>query len=68
MSITFEEGQDALIEDVEWMVETGESGINIPRRLGTAPSSLTKRLRRAGRPDLAAYIDREISRDRRRSA
>ena len=43
-----------IIEDVEWMLDTGEAPERIPQRLGTTPAALTKRMRRAGRPDLAA--------------
>jgi hypothetical protein len=44
---------DAVVEDVEFLVDSGLSWDNITTRLGiTNPDSLDRQLRRAGRPDL----------------
>lgn len=45
-----------LIEDVEWLIETGEYPPRAARRLGTTQQALERRLRRAGRHDLANYF------------
>ena len=47
----------ALIEDFEWMLANGDSPAQIVLRLGTNPEALERRLHRAGRPDLAAYLN-----------
>lgn len=49
----------ALVEDVEWLLESGESVWEIARRVypGKSPKSLSKRLRSAGRCDLAVLFD-----------
>lgn len=44
----------ALIEDVEWLLESGEHPGNIVPRVGKPSSNaLSRSLARAGRPDLA---------------
>lgn len=42
----------ALVEDVEFLLKTGETFAVTAQRLGLKPSSLQTALRRAGRPDL----------------
>lgn len=44
----------AFIEDVEWMLGTGESVEIIAYRLGSTVNAIEVRLRRAGRDDLAS--------------
>lgn len=41
-----------LVEDVEWMVRSGEVLVNAARRLGITQASLVRRLDRLGRGDL----------------
>lgn len=56
--------RDALVEDAQWLVDTGECWSQAVVRLGYPghPISLERRLRRAGRPDIiAALRSREIS-------
>jgi hypothetical protein len=48
----------SLIEDVEWLLETGTTPNTIPERVGLAPASLERRLRRHDRDDLANAIRR----------
>jgi hypothetical protein len=50
---------DALIEDVQWMLDTREHPVNVARRLGRTVNALEKALRRAGRHDLARHFDSE---------
>lgn len=45
-----------LIEDVEWMVATGEHPARMATRLGVTVRSLERRLLRADRRDLAGYV------------
>lgn len=52
----------AIIEDVEWMRDSGESPSIMATRLHTTVEALEKRLLRAGRPDLAAIFWRERQR------
>lgn len=56
----------ALIEDLEWLLEQGESHANIAERLGSSPTALARRLHRAGRHDLARPFGRLANAERRR--
>lgn len=48
------------VEDIEWMVTTGENITGACRRLGRTRQSLDRALKRAGRPDLyLALVARE---------
>ena len=48
---------DDLVEDVEWMLRSGETHpAAIAARTGISLPSLRKALRRAGRPDLADQL------------
>jgi hypothetical protein len=56
----------ALIEEVEFLLNSGESPASIPRRLGyDNPRSLERRLQRAGRNDLAAIVRPKFDEARR---
>lgn len=47
----------AIIEDLEWLIGAGVTGHELARRVGYEnPCSLIRRLRRAGRHDLAARL------------
>lgn len=48
--------REALIEDVEWMAETGECLTGAARRLGRNPEALATTLQRFGRIDLARAL------------
>lgn len=48
-----------LIEDVEFMLEAGESPAMIAARLHTTPAALEQRMRRNGHPDLARPFEAE---------
>ena len=58
---------DELIEDVEWMLATGESLEMIAQRCGLKPGTLAKRLERAGRLDLSPRFNGLAKRLRQRS-
>lgn len=45
---------DQDVEDFEWMFSHGETPERAAQRMGRKPQALEKRMRRAGRPDLAA--------------
>ena len=45
-----------LIEDLEFLRKTGEHPANAARRLGYDPRTLERRLMRAQRKDLAAWV------------
>lgn len=47
-----ETGSPLVIEDVEWMVETGEHVLGAAQRTGRSVAALEKALERAGRRDL----------------
>ena len=47
----------ALVEDVEWLLSTGEHPDRIATRLGMTRHALTQAMRRAGRRDLANPLD-----------
>ncbi|WP_122262187.1 hypothetical protein [Ornithinimicrobium cerasi] len=49
----------ALIEDVEWLIETREHPAMIAARTGFTTPALHQALRRAGRRDLATYFNVE---------
>lgn len=54
------EQRAALIEDTEWLLDSGETTQRIATRLGYGkPDSLAKRLRAAGRFDLARRLTRQ---------
>lgn len=53
-----------VIEDVEFMLATGEHPARIIKRLDTTPWALAVRLNRAGKRDLARIIEREAKRGR----
>jgi hypothetical protein len=54
----------ALLEDIEWLLESGEPPQAIAARLGYAkPASLARRLSRHGRADLAAIYWRVARRE-----
>lgn len=55
----------ALVEDVTFMVAHGEHPARVAHRLGKTVPGLNTALRRAGRPDLAAYFHNE---ERRKKA
>ena len=55
-----------LIEDVEWMLATGEVPCNVATRLGMTPHAIEKAMRRAGRRDLAAPFSVEHRTQRRK--
>lgn len=57
-----------LIEDIQWMLTTGESVEQIPRRLGMTTAAIEKRLRRAGASDLARLFNTSAFRQRNRIA
>lgn len=57
-----------LVEDVEWMRDTGENPINWARRVGMNNNALAQRLHRAGRRDLARLVDQAVREDKRRVA
>lgn len=46
------------VEDVEFLVSTGETAPAIAARLGRAPATLSRALYRAGRADLARPFER----------
>lgn len=46
----------AFIEDVEWLIDTGESAEMAARRLGCNPAAIVSRLDGNGRSDLASYF------------
>ena len=48
----------ALVEDVEWMRDAGESAVMACQRLGRHPDTIARHMRRMGRADLARYMDR----------
>lgn len=50
------EARRALIEDVEWMAETGECLTGAAERLGRNPEALATTLQRFGRVDLARTL------------
>jgi hypothetical protein len=56
-----------LIEDVEWLLKSGEYPPRVAQRVGRTPGGLCKLLRRAGRPDLANPFE-PYRPDRRRTA
>jgi hypothetical protein len=45
-----------LIEDIEWLIQQGESVASICTRFGMAADAIERRLHRHGRRDLAAYF------------
>lgn len=54
--------RQALIEDVEWMVSTGETHAeSVAFRLGTTPKVLVRKLERYGKHDLIAQIEGRYS-------
>ena len=58
-SLTFWLKASAFIEDVEWLLDGGESPQEVATRLGYSKlSSLSRRLHRHGRHDLAALFER----------
>jgi hypothetical protein len=46
----------SLVEDVEWLVETGAPPETIPDRVGMTRDALQRRLYRMGRTDLANFL------------
>lgn len=53
-----EERTAQVVEDVLWLIETGETPLRWPERVGSpSHSALNQMLRRAKRPDLAAMLD-----------
>lgn len=50
----------ALVEDLEWMLGTGESPVMAAHRAGSTPGALARKLHRAGRHDLAVHFDRAV--------
>lgn len=46
-----------LVEDVEWMLDGGDTPTQILTRLATTPTAIARRLYRAGRPDLARLFN-----------
>lgn len=53
-----EERTAQVVEDVQWLHETGESPIRWPKRVGSpSHGALNQTLRRAGRQDLAKRLD-----------
>lgn len=54
-----EAARQALLEDIEFMLATGESPAMVATRLHTTTVALEGRLRRLGLRDLAARFDRE---------
>ena len=56
----------AWLEDLLFMVETGESPEMICQRLGIRPYALARRLARAGRPDLTGPFRALHKRERAR--
>ena len=58
MTATARIGRPApLVENVEWMADTGEVLAGIARRLGISEDSVKRQLQRHGRPDLIRRID-----------
>ena len=49
-----------VIEDIEWMVSTGEHPTRIARRVGRTVGAIEKMLRRAGRTDLTPPFQAEM--------
>lgn len=49
---------DQMVEDVEWLLTTGETPLRWPERVGSpSAAALNQTLRRAERPDLATHLD-----------
>ncbi|MGD7788197.1 hypothetical protein ACQCX2_07720 [Propionibacteriaceae bacterium Y1700] len=48
-----------LIEDIEWLIESGEPDVWSRLGLDCKPLTLVRRLYRAGRPDLGVIIERQ---------
>ena len=55
------------LDDVDWLLDTGESPALIPGRVGVTPSGIAKAYHRAGRPDRAALFN-TVTWDARRRA
>lgn len=51
---------DPIAQEVEHLLEQGETYESIPGRFGLKRASLVRRLRRAGRPDLAYRFSRRV--------
>jgi hypothetical protein len=45
------------LEDLRWLIETGEHPDRIPARLGCSRYGLARWLRREGHPELAVLFD-----------
>lgn len=52
------EARAALVEDIEWLLDAGESPTAILTRIDTTAGALSRRLHRTGRHDLAAHFTR----------
>ena len=50
----------ALVEDVEWMRDAGESAVMACQRLGMCAATIARHMRRMDRRDLARYIDEAV--------
>lgn len=50
------EADTAFIEDITWMLDTGETTAGVVRRLGIHPATIARRLNRLGRRELAAMF------------
>lgn len=48
----------AYVEDIEWLLEAGESTHQVAARLGVTRNAVARRLGRYGRHDLAARFER----------
>lgn len=57
--------REVLVENVEFLIETGEHPTRILSRLGMNMSALEQDLRRAGRRDLFVYFSNESHRVRK---
>lgn len=51
------ERRAALVEDVEWLLDSDETPSTIAARYGIASASVARALYRAGRPDLARRFE-----------
>lgn len=57
--------EKSTIEDIAWMLETGETVDGVARRAGINIAALSRLLHRHGRHDLARPFDRHITAVRR---
>ncbi len=53
-----------LLEDIEWMLTTGETPAGVIRRTGRTARTINRLGYRLGRPDIASQFNSEAARER----